>query len=240
MARLRFAVEIVAFWAKEYPVRFLLWVGLFDATCAAGAYVITSEVTSDRALIVAAAVLAGILTSLGLLVVWAFITAPRRSLEIRVGELEGKIQGLTGQMGEFMENQFGEPLRFLPVYHELRTDVREAIRIISRARDTGRLWPRTAGPEYAKWKKHKEAVATNAWARLDGLHGPLEEAFDHVERLSTRTWLRFGEGRRVQPQDDVDTALTCLAQAEAGLDRAIERLEEIERPNQLTLNEEES
>lgn len=131
--------------------------------------------------------------------------------------------------GAFLEDRFGEPFQFLPIYHELRTDVREAIRLIERAQETDELWSRTDAPEYGKWKKHKEAIATNPWAALDSLHGPLEEAFDHVERLSTKTCFRFGASRQLQDTDDADVALKASESAEEGLTRSIDRLENLQR-----------
>jgi hypothetical protein len=225
MARIRYAIEIVTYWAKEYPIRFALWIACFDAAFAGIAYFVTSEVKEDRGLIVAGAVITGLVVALGILLVWALIIAPRLNLQIRVTALEEGMQSLSQQMGDFLQDRFGEPFQFLPIYHELRTDIREAHRILCRARDTGRLWKRTDAPDASKWKKHREAIATSPWARLDNLHGPLLEAFDHIERLVTKTSVRFFTNRTVRSTDDLDEAIAAVENAEAGLTFAIDRLE---------------
>lgn len=181
-------------------------------------------------LVLGAAIL-GVLAPLALVFLGSFITIPRRHLEWRVEELEEGIEQLRAQMSQFMEEKHGDPLQFLPIYHELRADIREATRIIGRAQETGDLWSRTAAPQYRNWKRHRDAIANNPFARLDGLHGDLLEAFDHIERLATGTSLRIG--RRVRSSDDLGVALHSLEAVEERLSFSINRLEVIQSPPEL-------
>jgi hypothetical protein len=210
--------------------RFVVAVALLDAAAAGVAYWLTSEVKNNRAFIVIGAAAVGLLTAGLVLFLWAWFTAPRRALQVRVDQLEEALQGAQVQLQQLVEDRWGEPLQFLPIYHELRVDVREAIRIISRAKEERKLWPRTAAPEDRKWKKHRQAIATSPWAQIDVIHGELLEAFDHVARLNTDTAMRFGAGRRVRASDDLEAALEALETAEGALDGTIARLELISTP----------
>lgn len=197
-----------------------------SALVGAGGGYLASQSEDPSVFLVLGMALLGVLAPVIVVFVRAFLTIPRRHLEWRISQLEEGQEQLQAQMTRFVEERHGDPLQFLPIYHELRADVREAIRIIERARDTGLLWPRTQAPEYKNWKRHRENIANNPFARLDNLHGVLLEAFDHLERLNSATALRF-RTRRVRKEDDLDVALAALATAEDGLTFSINRLESL-------------
>jgi hypothetical protein len=226
--RLGFAAAFVVFLAKEYPVRFGLWITSFDALAAVVAYWLTSEIHEDRALIVGLAIVGGILAALALLFLWGLLTAPRRRLEIRMANIETTLAQIEGQVLQLTEEKFGEPLQFLPVYQELRSVIRENLRKCRHAQETGALWSRSDCPEYRQWNKHKSSIATNPYAQLDGVHGDLVEAFDHAERLVSGTTLRFGSRRRVKASDDLGDAIESHEKADLALTRSIDRLEPLQ------------
>src|SRR5581483_8548334 len=213
---------------QEHPVFLTLAMAVLGIPAAvASALLPQNAAPLARVGLAVAGVVGGILLVLLVILVWAFLTSPRRALEIRMAGAEDTIEGLQGQINNLLVEKYGEPLRFLPVYQLLRTDVREAQRTLIRDRDTGRLWSRAGAPEYGNWKKHGQDIATNPWARIDGIHGELHEAFDHIERLNNVTAMRFGGGRRVRDSDDLDSALRALDTAETMLTGAIDRLEGI-------------
>ena len=230
MARIRFARETVVLLAKEYPVRFTLWVVACDAAATGGAYWLTSELHKGRGLIVAAAVLTGILLALTILFIWALIVAPRRDLQIRVKNLEDEAAKFEERMDMFIEEKYGNPLQFTPIYQQLRTDLREACRIVQRAKDTGKLWSRTAVPDDDIWKKNKDSLGTHFWADQE-LFGILDEAFGHIDRLGRQTTMRFGtSGRVVKESDDLVEAIESMRRAEAALDGVIAHGSSIQAP----------
>jgi cell division septum initiation protein DivIVA len=204
---------------------------ILSALVGSGSGFFASQTEHPSVLLVLGAALAGVIAPLVLVFLWSFLTIPRRHLEWRTEELEQQVEALQAQMSQFLEEKHGDPLQFLSIYHELRADVREAIRIIKRAEESGELWSRTAAPEYRNWKRHRGEIASNPFARLDGLHGELLEAFDHVERLATKTALRIG--RRVRRSDDLDVALKSLGIAEDRLTFSINRLEALQSPPEL-------
>jgi hypothetical protein len=206
---------------------------IFSALVGAGSGFAASQSRHPSVLLVLGAALLGVLAPLILVFIWAFLTLPTRGLQYRVTELEGTVETLQARMNEFFEEKHGDPFQFLPIYHELRADVREAVRTLERARSSGKLWGRTDAPECGNWKKRKDEIATSPWAKLDGLHGDLLEAFDHLERLNASTALRFGAGRRVKVSDDLDVALATLGTAESRLTFSIDRLEDLQRPAEL-------
>jgi len=205
---------------------------IFAAVVGPGLSFYASQTKDPSVVLVVGAGLLGLLTPLAVVFVWSFLTIPRRHLEFRADELEEEVQVLRVQMNQFMEEKHGDPLQFLPIYHELRADIREATRIIKRAQETGDLWGRTEAPEYRNWKRRRDEIANNPFARLDNLHGELLEAFDHLERLSRGTSLRFGR-RRVKKSDDLGAALEALSIAEDRLNFSITRLESLQSPDEL-------
>ncbi|HEU5104759.1 MAG TPA: hypothetical protein VFU11_02840 [Solirubrobacterales bacterium] len=206
---------------------------LLSAAVGALAGFLASRSEDPSVFLVVGSAIAGVLAPVLLVFVWSFITVPRRHLEWRVEELEESQEALQNQMTNLLQEKHGDPLKFLPIYQELRADVREALRIIKRAQETKRLWSRTDSPEHRNWKKHKEEIASNPWARIDGIHGELLEAFDHIERLSNSTAMRFGSGRRVREADDLEVAVGSLETAEARLNFSINRLEQLQTPPEL-------
>jgi hypothetical protein len=207
---------------KEHPVRVAVLTVLIDAAAALGTYAV-----HQAAWAVAVAIVLGTLSVIVIVFLWAVITAPRRELEVQVEALSQGLEAVRAQVEQLVIQRYGEPLQFLPIYQQLRVDVRAAIRIIGHAHETGKLWPRTGAPDDDEWKKHSEAIATSPWARLDGIHGELLEAFDHIHRLVIKTTMRFGAGRVVRSHDDLDLALHSLHTADAALTGAIDRLESL-------------
>lgn len=203
-----------------------------SAVVGAGSGLVASQTKEPSVALVLGAAAVGVLAPLLLVFVWSFFKIPARHLKWRVEELEERVEQLQAQMSTFMQEKHGDPFQFLPIYHELRADAREAIRIIRRAQETGDLWSRTEAPESANWKRHKNEIATNPFARLDNLHGELLEAFDHIDRLTSSTSLRF-RSRRVKKSDDLDVALVALAEAEDRLSFSIARLENLQAPAEL-------
>jgi hypothetical protein len=211
-------------------IRFIVAVALLDGGSAALAYALTHEVHTGRVFIVIGAAIVGTVIAVAVVFLWFFLRLPRQLIEIRLMSLEETVQGIRDELARQTEEKWGDPFQFLAIYHTLRTDVREAIRALERAEETGKLWSRTGAPDYREWKKQRKAIATNPYARLDGLHGMLLEAFDHVERLSTNTSMRIGARRRVRETDDIPAALGSLRAAEDGLTFAIDRLEGLQSP----------
>jgi hypothetical protein len=235
MGRFRYSLLSTTQVFRDHPLRLAVAVVLLDAAGAIAAYLLAPAGVAKGATI-AGAVVVGTALVIVVVFTWAFFTAPRRHLAFRVSEVERTLEGLSGRVDSLFEKEFGPPLRFLPVYHVLRTDLREAIRIVGRAIDTGRLWSRTDPPEDANWKRERREIGTNPWALIDGLHGELQEAFDHITRLNTSTAIRFWGTRVVRDSDDLDSALAAFHTAEGLLTRAIERLEAlsaIEKPTPL-------
>jgi len=209
---------------------FQLWTLLFDAVAALLAYQLSAPPTHLRVFVAIGAVVIGTLATLTISFVTAYIFAPREVLFFKVASLEETVSGLQGQLSMLLEDKFGEPLRFLPVYETLRSDIRQSRRVIQRAINSGRLWNRAQAPDYKEWKKQKDAIATNPWAKIDNLHGILEEAFDHSERLVTSTSVRFID-RRTKDSDELPAALAALIAAEQELTHSIDRLTELQKGN---------
>ncbi|HEV2858870.1 MAG TPA: hypothetical protein VGW80_10760 [Solirubrobacterales bacterium] len=206
---------------------------LFSAVVGAVAGFLASKTEDPSLPLVLGSAVGGVLAPAIVVFIWSFCTIPRRHLEWRIEELEENQDSLQSQLTNLLQEKHGDPLKFLPIYQELRADIREALRIINHAQDTNRLWGRTDSPEYRNWKKHKEEIASNPWARIDGIHGELLEAFDHIERLSNSTAMRFGGGRRVRDSDDLDIAVKALSTAEQRLNFSINRLEQLQTPPEL-------
>ena len=110
-------MQTVVYWAKEFPVRFGLWVAAMDGATAGLAYWLSSEVKTDRGLIVAGAVFAGIGLALGTLFLAALLTAPRRNLQIQLAELQETVTQQGTAIEALAHERWGEPGDFLPVYH---------------------------------------------------------------------------------------------------------------------------
>lgn len=155
MPRHQFARAMVVFWAKEYPVRFGLWIAFTDALGAGLAYWLSSEIKTDRGLIVAGAIVVGIVIALVTLFLVAFLTAPRRSLQIRVDELQEAVAQQQTTINALVQEKWGEPGDFIPIYHDLRTDMREAIRMVEQALSSGQLWPYSQDPDDRVWKNKR-------------------------------------------------------------------------------------
>lgn len=206
---------------------------LLSTIVGAAAGFVAYKTDDPSLLLVLGSAVAGVLSPVILVFTWSFLTIPRRHLEWRIEELEENHESLQSQMTNLLQEKHGDPFKFLPIYQELRADIKEALRIINRARETNRLWGRTDPPEHRNWKKHKDEIASNPWARVDGIHGELLEAFDHIERLSNSTAMRFGSGRRVRASDDLDVAIDSLRTAEARLNFSINRLEQLQTPPEL-------
>ncbi len=216
MPRHQFARETVVYWAKEYPVRFGLWIAAMDATAAGLAYWLSSEVKTDRGLIVAGAIILGVVVALLTLFVVAFLTAPRRDLAIKVADLQETVVQQGTAIEALVQEKWGDPADFLPIYHDLRTDLREAARMIEQAINSGQLWPYSQDPDASEWKKHKAALVASPWVMATQVYGPLNEAFGHIERIKKAQGLRF-INRAVKPSDDLDSALVAFYEAEAAL-----------------------
>src|SRR5687767_10154899 len=125
MWRLQMAAHLTR--EQATAVRFIVAVAIIDGLAAGGSYWLTSEVEKDRGVIVGVAVVVGILVALATLFVWAWLVVPRKFLDARVANLEETLASVQGQVGALTEEKFGHPLRWLPVYHALRADVRESI-----------------------------------------------------------------------------------------------------------------
>jgi len=194
---------------------------------------LASRAANPSLVLVVGSAIAGVLAPIVMVFAWSFATIPRRHLEWRIEELEAGHEALQGQITSLLQEKHGDPLKFLPIYQELRADLKDALRTIRRAQETKRLWPRTDAPEYRNWKKHKEEIASNPYARIDGIHGALLEAFDHIERLSNSTAIRFGGSRRVRDSDDLEVAVGALQTAEDRLNFSITRLEQLQTPPEL-------
>lgn len=187
---------------------------------AGGAYWLSSEVKTDRGLIVAGAILVGIAVALGTLFVIAFITAPRRDLQIKFADLQETVTQQGTAIEALVSEKWGEPSDFLPTYHELRTDIREAIRMVGQAIDTGQLWPYSQDPDNREWKKNKNKMVASPWVMATQVYGPLSEAFGHMERLKKAQGLRF-INRAVKSSDDLESAIAAFYEADAALTAVI-------------------
>ena len=228
MGRLAFAAQAVVYLAKEYPVRFTAWLVFCDAASAVAAFQLSSELESGRLLIVGGAVVLGFVAALAILFLWGLLTAPRRVLSIRVVQMQEILSGMQGQLSALTEEKFGPPLRWLPVYEELRTLNAENLRKVELAIEAGHLWGWSGSPNYRPWNKVKDEIATNPWAQVDGIHGELQEAFRHADRLATDTSIRVD--RNIRDEDQLEDALAAMREADSALDFSISRLSGLQAP----------
>jgi hypothetical protein len=233
MERIRWAAGETA--DRTTSVTFFLWTLILNAGTATGAYLLSPGSTTLRSLIAIGTAIGGTILALAITFLHAYWTAPRQVLFLSLASLEEQVEGLQSQLSMLLEDKFGEPLRFLPVYETLRSDIRQSIRVIKRARDTDKLWSRTQPPDHREWKGYKELIATNPWAKVDNLHGLLDDAFGHAERLATSTALRLFD-RSVKDSDDLDAALTALKEADERLTFSIDRLTRLSKGRFTALN----
>ena len=184
MARLRYSLLWVRELAKS--LRFVLAVAVLDGLAGAATFFLTSHLgPALRTVVVIAATVVGILAALSVLVAWAFLTAPRHLAEERLTELEDAVESQRAQIATLIGEQWGDPDQFVPVYHDLGADLREAIRKVERAKETGQLWAFIDRLDDNTWKKNREQLANHPWAKADHAYGPCAEAFGHIDRLNT-------------------------------------------------------
>jgi hypothetical protein len=156
----------------------------------------------------------------GTLFTVAFITAPRRDLQIKFAELQETVAQQGTAIEALVSGKWGEPSDFLPTYHELRTDIREAIRMVEQAIDSGQLWSYSQNLDDGVWKNQKAALVDSPWVMATQVYGPLSEAFGHMARIRKAEGLRIFN-RAVRPSDDLESALVAFYEADAALTAVI-------------------
>ncbi|MDQ3730289.1 MAG: hypothetical protein M3355_11960 [Actinomycetota bacterium] len=220
MGRFRFASAIAA--NQAHRLSFLLAVGIVD-----GLAVVLAASASDSPVVAGIiAAVASTLIVLFLLFGWAYLTSPRRLLEYRVDQLEETVESQRRQLATWVDEKWGDSEQFIPVYHDLRNDLREAKGRVQRARETGQLWSFRKQLEVGTWKRHREQLRTHPWATVDDVYGPLAAAFKRIDDLNTDSSVRWGrQRRRVKASDELDEAHAVIQAAEHKLTEVIEEAE---------------
>jgi len=219
----RARADTVAF-VRERPI---LNVFLFLIPAAATGILAALASTEDwdegwRVALVVGATIGGALLVLAVIFLIQLITAPRHQLEDRVADLEEQSDDQREQIANLTQEQRGERDQFVPTYIDLRAAVRQARGYVAKAIETGRLWDRTVSFSTATWDKNKSELAKHPYAKAAGVVGPCADAFEHVDNLSSIGIMRFRSSSRVvQPQDNLDTILAALDEADRSLTAAI-------------------
>jgi hypothetical protein len=214
---------------RERPVITGLATALAGAAILVAAWFIEDDLPPgwQIGLIVASSGLGAFLLVLVCLFIAKLVTARRHQVEDRVTALETQIGEISEQVLRLTQDKLGERDRFVPTYHDLRADLREAKAKIEMALKTGRLWAYADSLGAENWKDNKEQLASHQYAKEDGVYGPCLEAFMHIERLTRISTLRFVR-REVRQGDNLDAALAAIATAEDQLTAAISK----NRPSQ--------
>jgi len=166
--------------------------------------------------------LAGTALVLFLIFLWALTQAQVRQLEERVAEFQETLSNQQTYIQGLIEDRWGDVDQFVPTYHDLRSDLQEAIRKVRRANETAELWAYADTLDNSTWKRKREALGTHPWARADNVYGPCADAFGHVERLNALSGLRFRR-RTTRSGDDLEPALESMEEADRQLAAAIAR-----------------
>lgn len=175
-----------------------------------------------RVALVIGATIGGALFVLAVIFLIKLITAPRHQLEDRVADLEEQSDDQREQIANLTQEQRGERDQFVPTYIDLRAAIRQARGYVAKAIETGLLWDRTVSFSTATWEKNKGELATHPYAKAAGIVGPCADAFEHVDNLSSVGIMRFRSSTRVvRPQDNLDTILVALDEADRCLTAAI-------------------
>lgn len=215
--RVRWSAETTAELARTYTVTFIFVLALSGA---AGTY-FSSQSESEPSM--TTSLLLGLLAAgLPVLAVfaWAYLTAPRRSLQGQVYELQAQVERLHREMLALAQQVMGDPNSLTPLYHDLRIDLKEARQLIEEAQASGMFWPYSVVLDDKAWKRGKEQLAKHPWAQADELYGVVAEAFGQVERVRKLVAPRFFN-RSVKPSDRLDLAIGVIRLAEDRLTEAI-------------------
>jgi hypothetical protein len=86
MYRSLFAWTVLVNWVQRHPIGFPIWMAATGSAMTGAAYLLSSTPGADRPWISAGAILAAPLATLVIRFIAAFFAAPRRYLEIELGE----------------------------------------------------------------------------------------------------------------------------------------------------------
>lgn len=137
----------------------------------------------------------------------------------------GQLQDVVAPVSEIgpRAGQIREDEKLRSVLRSLRFDIRDALRRVERAIETGRYWPVTGnngGPlPNRTWKKNREQLS--GLTGMGDLYDSLHEAYAQVERINGFHFARVMQGHVVKQDDRLSDALTALQKAEQELNQKL-------------------
>jgi hypothetical protein len=220
MSRLRRSLEATSGLFKEHPVRLTLITGVLNIPGAAAAAILPQDAsTSARVGLAVAAVLVGTAVVVIALLLWAFLTDPRRRLASEVRELGEKVDDLAE-----MVKPRPEVVRVaLRLMRDEARDNRRSLQIVS---DRGKFWRLTErAPTQKYWKRHRELISNQSeyqevWDRGRAANDELERI---MQARAVRAFLRWR--RDVTSEDRLPEAIRAFDAWDEALTAEIDRLE---------------
>ena len=160
----------------------------------------------------------GIAIAVILVFMWALLTEPRHQLEQRVEELRSEVAELATLVRP-------EPGVMRITLRLVREEVRDSLRILTRARDTGTYWKLTeTSPDTKQWKKHRTLLLEMV---SDDDYEQLRVAAQEVDRINTARSMGtvFKRDTKVHDDNRVPETVLLLVDVEARLSAALQGVE---------------